>query len=536
MQRPGNPYAVAAGRIPVVARRGEVAEADLLDGFVLGILEVGPQHHRDSHRQPGKGVGGGVLDFRIDYPVFVALDNGTFIHETIAETAVAGKNERAVDNGLGMLEIHDLGFQFEVNRNLVALFSRPFEVEVRATGRGKLFLAVHLDAVILIDPGRNAQSQGKGSFLRGSNRELYLPVLRIAGLHLQGEVVVLQADFRFRGEIKIDIEAVVRGMQGRSRDEGKAPGTVGVATVDVHATLLLSLLPPTLQRAIFGDLGTVVLHRSHQSVVHRPLEGIGIAGIAGLLQQTGAELHPGEGYTGLHRMISGQSLAHLPVVPALEGSPGAGDIDFGRQNIFCCHAGSLEVSRIARNAAQLHQPLVARHHFVSLMAVLGGPPLFGERKTMRHRQVLQCLGDQLRAVGGFQAPDDPLGKFEVLRLPGRLVEIDHRLEDGATGHAAVVSRSRDFRRFRIQLLYQAVDKAFDGFERLLLSRQPIIGQEGKGRILPAPDIPACQPVFRFVVADIAVSLLYFEELRDGLADDLEQFRVLGILIRGDSAQ
>lgn len=99
------PDAVAHGLVPGVAGGGEVAEVNLTRLPV--VFEVGADNHRSGERHPREAVA--YDQGKFNRAVGGGLNHDTLIHETVIETGIPRKHERAADNGLAAVPLHDAG-------------------------------------------------------------------------------------------------------------------------------------------------------------------------------------------------------------------------------------------------------------------------------------------------------------------------------------------------------------------------------------------------------------------------------------------
>ena len=200
----------------------------------------------------------------------------------------------------------------------------------------------------------------------------------------------------FRRCIEVDIDAVYTASHVcKTWNHGKGAWAVGVAAVNVESALAFTFYTKTFKRRVFGNLAAVGFHGSHQSIVNGGFNIVGVYRVVGNLEQTFIELHPGEGNTSFHAVVSGACLALFASVPAFLGCARTTNIDFFVHDVARDGFHNLQIAFIFYHFVKFQQAHVARHHFVGFLSVLGAPPFFfvlnGE--TVPYRNV--GLGQQL---------------------------------------------------------------------------------------------------------------------------------------------
>ena len=175
-----------------------------------------------------------------------------------------------------------------------------------------------------------------------------MPRERIVGGLTQSDVKTLtQSNVGRRRSIEIHDSGTLPGLIGYVRDEGKSPGAVSIAAVDMDTALILAFVAESLQRSVFGDIGTVALHGREECIIQCVLHAVGILRIVGHFEQTVAELHPGEGDAGFHHVEGWARLESLASVPTFLAGAGPGNIDFLGYDMAERSLGNMEIVAVA---------------------------------------------------------------------------------------------------------------------------------------------------------------------------------------------
>ena len=124
MQGLGNPDTVAAAPVPVISGRGEIAEVNESDGFLLRVLEIGTENHRHLQVKPVERVSGNARN-GIHIALCIHLNHSAFVHKSIAEATVPGKHQRATHDCLHIVQFHHSCTEIHRDGNHVAIFPFP---------------------------------------------------------------------------------------------------------------------------------------------------------------------------------------------------------------------------------------------------------------------------------------------------------------------------------------------------------------------------------------------------------------------------
>ena len=155
------------------------------------------------------------------------------------------------------------------------------------------------------------------------------------------------------------------------------------------------------------------------------------------------------------------------------------------------------------------------------------------RETVGYGHFVNRFADQLRAAGCLPLSDNIFGKVEIARLFRPVIQIHDRFEDRRARHTDIIARRDDIHLSGADLRHQMIDNFAGSFQRFLISRQIVPGNQTQRGIFTSPDIPLLQLVFRRIISDISVCRLRRHKRFGCILYDPVEFRVLVITIRSD---
>ncbi|OQC22753.1 MAG: hypothetical protein BWX70_03047 [Verrucomicrobia bacterium ADurb.Bin070] len=216
-----------------------------------------------------------------------------FVKIAVAETAVAGQQDRAAREGDVVLEF--VGHDGHVEPDFNDVAKLPFALN-RDIGPGHgalLLLAVHFHNRRFA-PLRNAQLERHDARVFGVADDPGGVRARIERVHVEGDLLAgLRNDaLHQRGRVEVENRRVARRAEEPLEEAEEAPRAVRRAAVRVHVAVMLAVIAVAGERRVAGEFRAVRLHRAEIGIVEGALDLIRPLRVARQVEQLLAKAHP----------------------------------------------------------------------------------------------------------------------------------------------------------------------------------------------------------------------------------------------------